>query len=202
MKTKETKHTNEPDGNREAAEAAKAQQLPLSRRILLEVWDWIKILLIAAVAAWLCNHILIVNTVVPSGSMEDTIPKPSRIISLRFSYWFSDPERGDVILFDPPDGGDYYYVKRVIGLPGETVEIRDGRVYIDGAEEPLEEPYVKGSPIGNFGPYQIPEGCYFVMGDNRNNSSDSRHWSNPYVSRDAIHAKAVFGYWPRFFRIE
>lgn len=177
------------------------KEIPLSRRILLEVWDWIKILLIAAIAAWLCNHLLIMNTVVPSGSMEDTIPKPSRIISLRVSYWFSDPERGDVILFDPPDGGDYYYVKRVIGLPGETVEVRDGKVYINDAEEPLDEPYVKGIPTGDFGPYQVPEGYYFVMGDNRNNSSDSRYWNTPYVSRDSIHAKAVFGYWPRIFSI-
>jgi signal peptidase I len=170
--------------------------------ILAEILDWVKIIVSAAVIAWLCNHILIMNTVVPSGSMEDTIPKPSRIISSRISYWFSDPERGDVILFDPPDGSEYCYVKRIIGLPGETVEIRDGLVYINGSDEPLDEPYVKGTPTGDFGPYEVPEDSYFVMGDNRNNSTDSRYWHTPYVSRKAIYAKAIFGYWPSLFWVK
>lgn len=170
--------------------------------ILLEIIDWLKVIITAIIIAWLCNHFLIMNTVVPSGSMEDTIPKPSRIISLRFSYWFSDPDRGDVILFDPPDGGEYCYVKRVIGLPGETIVIRDGRVYINDAEIPLEEHYLKEAPLGDFGPYEVPEGCYFVLGDNRNNSSDSRYWITPYVPRENIHAKAVIGYWPRIFLIK
>ena len=170
-----------------------------SGRVLSEILDWIRILLIAAAGAWLCNHFLIINTQVPSGSMEDTLPKPSRIISSRIHYWFSDPQRGDVILFDPPDGDKYYYVKRVVGLPGETLEIVDGLVYIDGSETPLPEPYLKEAAVGSFGPYKIPEDCYFVMGDNRNHSNDSRYWEHPFVPRKSVHAKAIFGYWPRFF---
>lgn len=191
----------DPGGACEAANTDNSKQTPRSVRILREIVDWIKIFITAAAIAWFCNHVLIMNTVVPSGSMEDTIPKPSRIISLRVSYWFSDPERGDVILFDPPDGSEYCYVKRVIGLPGETILIRDGRVYIDGAERPLEEHYLKEAPLGDFGPYEVPEGCYFVLGDNRNDSSDSRYWNNPYVPRENIYAKAVIGYWPRIFLI-
>lgn len=169
--------------------------------VLSEILDWLRIFFIAAAGAWLCNHLLIMNTQVPTGSMEDTIPKPSRIISSRVHYWFGDPERGDVILFDPPDGDEYYYVKRVVGMPGETLQITDGRVYINGSDVPLDEPYLRETPTGSFGPYVIPEGCYFVMGDNRNHSNDSRYWQNSFVARENIYAKAIFGYWPRLFWI-
>ena len=174
---------------------------PLKEKILSELIDWIKILTIAAIGAWLCNTFLLMNTEIPTGSMEDTIPIGSRIISSRVHYWFSDPERGDVILFEPPDGDIYPYVKRVIGLPGETVTIIDGLVYINDSSEPLDEPYLKEIPVGDFGPYVVPEGCYFVMGDNRNHSNDSRYWNNTFVPRDNVYAKALFSYWPRLFLI-
>ena len=174
---------------------------PLKEKILSELIDWIKILTIAAIGAWLCNTFLLMNTEIPTGSMEVTIPTGSRIISSRVHYWFSDPERGDVILFEPPDGDIYPYVKRVIGLPGETVTIIDGLVYINDSSEPLDEPYLKEIPVGDFGPYVVPEGCYFVMGDNRNHSNDSRYWNNTFVPRDNVYAKALFSYWPRLFLI-
>ena len=174
---------------------------PLKEKILSELIDWIKILTIAAIGAWLCNTFLLMSTEIPTGSMEDTIPTGSRIISSRVHYWFSDPERGDVILFEPPDGDIYPYVKRVIGLPGETVTIIDGLVYINDSSEPLDEPYLKEIPVGDFGPYVVPEGCYFVMGDNRNHSNDSRYWNNTFVPRDNVYAKALFSYWPRLFLI-
>ena len=174
---------------------------PLKEKILSELIDWIKILTIAAIGAWLCNTFLLMNTEIPTGSMEDTIPTGSRIISSRVHYWFSDPERGDVILFEPPDGDIYPYVKRVIGLPGETVTIIDGLVYINDSSGPLDEPYLKEIPVGDFGPYVVPEGCYFVMGDNRNHSNDSRYWNNTFVPRDNVYAKALFSYWPRLFLI-
>jgi len=159
--------------------------------------EWLVILIFAAIGAWLCNSFLLMNTEVPTGSMADTIPKPSRIISSRIHYWFSDPDRGDVVLFDPPFEEQYYYVKRVIGLPGDTITIRDGLVYINNSSQPLDEPYLAEAPRGNFGPYTVPEGCYFMMGDNRNHSNDSRYWDVKYVPRDNIYAKALFVYWPR-----
>ena len=174
---------------------------PLKEKILSELIDWIKILTIAAIGAWLCNTFLLMNTEISTGSMEDTIPTGSRIISSRVHYWLSDPARGDVILFEPPDGDIYPYVKRVIGLPGETVTIIDGLVYINDSSEPLDEPYLKEIPVGDFGPYVVPEGCYFVMGDNRNHSNDSRYWNNTFVPRDNVYAKALFSYWPRLFLI-
>ena len=162
-----------------------------------DIKEWLVILVFAALGAWLCNSFLLMNTEVPTGSMADTIPKPSRIISSRVHYWSADPKRGDVVLFDPPFEEEYYYVKRVIGLPGETVTIRDGLVYINDSTLPLEEPYLADTPRGSFGPYTVPEGCYFVMGDNRNHSNDSRYWDVKYVPRENIYAKALFVYWPR-----
>lgn len=172
------------------------------KKILAEVFDWLKIFLFAAIVAWLCNHFIIMNAIVPSGSMENTIANPSRIISLRFAYWFSDPQRGDVVIFDPPDGDECYYVKRIIGLPGETITIINGDVYVNDSSIPLDEPYLKEPARGSFGPYEIPDGCYFVMGDNRNHSKDARFWDNTYVPRKSIHAKTIFSYWPHFSWIQ
>ena len=97
---------------------------------------------------------------------------------------------------DHPDDPDNILIKRVIGLPGENVRIEDGKVYIDG--EYLEEEYLKEEWVNNAGPYeyQVPEGSYFVMGDNRNASADARFWENTYVTDDLILGKAVFRYWP------
>lgn len=164
--------------------------------------EWIPIFILAAIGAWMCNNFFLMNTQVPTGSMANTIPKPSRIISSRIHFWFDDPERGDVVLFDPPFEEEYYYVKRVIGLPGETVTIRDGLVYINDSTEPLDEPYLAETPRGDFGPYQVPEGCYFMLGDNRNHSNDSRYWNVKYVPRENIYAKALIVYWPKLSLIQ
>ena len=112
------------------------------------------------------------------------------------AYLNSDPERFDIIIFKYPDDETKTFIKRVIGLPGETVEIRDGKVYINGSAEPLDDSFCPEMPTGDFGPYVVPEDSYFVMGDNRENSHDSRYWVNTYVERSAIMGKAVLRYWP------
>ncbi len=165
-----------------------------------ELFSWVRLILISLVLAFLISNFVVVNAVVPTGSMEDTIQVEDRIMALRLTYLFEDPARGDVIIFDPPDGGEDWYVKRIIGLPGDTVEIHDGGVYINGKR--LEEDYVKEATEGVFGPYQVPEGCYFMMGDNRNDSLDSRFWRNPYVRRDQIKGKVLFEYYPRLRWVE
>ena len=127
--------------------------------------------------------------------METTIMTGSRMLGLRTSYWFADPQRGDIIVFKYPDDPKQNFVKRVIGVPGDVVEIIDGVTYVNGEE--LEEPYLNGTPKArDYGPYVVPEKCYFVMGDNRNNSHDSRFWTNTYVPRDYVLGKALFCYWP------
>ena len=105
-----------------------------------------------------------------------------------------DPERFDIVIFKYPDDESVDYLKRIIGLPGETVEIISGKVYING--ELLDEPYLSEEPTGDFGPYQVPEDSYFMLGDNRAVSKDSRYWHNTYVKKEKIIAKAFVMYWP------
>ena len=81
-------------------------------------------------------------------------------------------------------------------MPGETVEIKDGKVYINGSEKPLKDSFTPETPVGDYGPYTVPENSYFVLGDNRNYSRDSRFWNNPYVAEDKILGKAVLRYFP------
>lgn len=179
-----------------------------------EIISWIQIIVAAVIIALVLNNFIIANSRVPTGSMETTIMSKSRVIGSRLSYINSDPKRGDVVIFHFPDDptGKTYYVKRIIGLPGETVDIVDGKVYIDGSDTPLEEPYVNLSvdeefgpftaPEESYGPYMVPEGCYFMLGDNRNNSLDARFWENKYVAKDKIIAKVLFSYFPRIGKIE
>lgn len=162
-----------------------------------EIISWIQIIVAAVIIALVLNNFIIANSRVPSGSMENTIMTGSRVIGSRLSYITKDPERGDVVIFHYPDDPSIYYVKRVIGLPGETVNIIDGKVYINDSETPLDEPYLKEPMEGSWGPYEVPEGCYFMMGDNRNDSRDARFWNNKYVTKDAIIAKVLFCYFPK-----
>ena len=161
-----------------------------------EIWEYVRIVLIVVGAVTLVNQFLIINAVIPSGSMETTIMEGDRIFGNRLAYLNSDPERFDIIIFKYPDDETKTFIKRVIGLPGETVEIRDGKVYINGSAEPLDDSFCPEMPTGDFGPYVVPEDSYFVMGDNRENSHDSRYWVNTYVERSAIMGKAVLRYWP------
>jgi signal peptidase I len=129
--------------------------------------------------------------------MERTIMAGDRVIANRLSYLRQPPERFDVIVFKFPDDESVNYVKRVIGLPGETVELRAGQVYVNGAL--LDEgAYLNGVPTGDYGPFAVPRFSYFVLGDNRVNSHDSKNWRNPYVAENKILGKVLFGYYPEF----
>ena len=169
-----------------------------------EIREWFFILLTAAGIALFLNTFIIANSRVPSNSMETTIMTGDRIIGSRLAYLTSDPERGDVVIFHFPDDptGKIYYVKRVIGLPGETVNVVDGKVYINDSDTPLDEPYLPEPMEGSYGPYTVPEGCYFMMGDNRNNSLDARFWKNRFVEKDKIIAKVLFTYFPKIEKVE
>lgn len=134
---------------------------------------------------------------VMSSSMEPTLEIGQRLIISKIAYFFHEPERGDIIVFDPPHTQQGDFVKRIIGLPGESVEIKEGTVYIhkeDGSILPLDEPYIKEPSTRPFNGATIPENEYFVLGDNRNNSSDSRTgWTVP---RQNIVGKAWLSSWP------
>ena len=162
-----------------------------------EILSWLQILVTAACIAFVLNTFIIANSRVPSGSMENTIMTNDRVIGSRLSYRFSSPDRGDIAIFRFPDDESIYYVKRVIGLPGDTIDIIDGAVYLNGSDTPLEEPYlcqemVPEEPMH----FEVPEDSYFMMGDNRNHSYDARYWMNTYVKRDKLVAKVLFRYWP------
>ena len=169
-----------------------------------EIISWVQILVIASLIAFVLNRFIIANSRVPSASMENTIMTHDRVIGSRLSYYFTDPKRGDIIIFYFPDDitEKTYYVKRIIGMPGETVDIRDGHVYINGSDTPLDEPYIREemeTPVELH--YEVPEGCYFMLGDNRNYSADSRFWHNTYVKREKIVAKVLFRYFPSIGKI-
>ena len=166
------------------------------KKQIKEIFAWIFTIALAVVAAKLINTYVIIKAEVPTGSMEHTIEIDDCILGFQLAYCFASPERGDILIFPWPDNPEITYVKRVIGLPGETVEIKEGFVYIDG--EPIEEPYLKEEMAGEYGPYVVPEGCYFMLGDNRNSSQDSRKWSNTYLKEEDIMAKVLFRYSPEF----
>lgn len=161
-----------------------------------EFLSYLLTVLAAGTVIFILNRTVLVNALVPSESMENTIMTGERLIGFRLAYLKQDPQRYDIVIFKYPDDESQLFVKRVIGLPGETVEIRNGNVYIDGSDTPLDSSFCKEAMVGDFGPYTVPEDSYFVMGDNRNNSLDSRYWKNTFVSRDKIVGKAVFRYWP------
>jgi signal peptidase I len=164
--------------------------------LLEEAISWAKTVVFAVVFALLVNQFVIVNASVPSGSMEDTIQINDRIVAFRLSYLMSDPERYDIVVFRSPDDESKLYVKRVIGLPGEIVEIKNGKIYLNDSDIPLHDDFIKGRAFGNFGPYHVPEGYYFMVGDNRGKSNDSRHWNNSYVEKEKILGKVIFRYFP------
>lgn len=161
-----------------------------------EILDWVKVILAALAISFILNNFVIVNAQVPTGSMEDTVMTHDRVFAFRLSYLFSEPQRGDIVIFHLPDDESQNYLKRIIGLPGETIEIKDGKVYINNSEEPLQEDYLKEEPYGDYGPYEVPENCYFMLGDNRNISLDSRYWEHTYVSKDKIMGKVILRYYP------
>ncbi|MBC9783380.1 signal peptidase I [Heliobacterium chlorum] len=148
--------------------------------------------LIAVVLAFVIRFFLFQPFYIPSGSMEPTLMPLDRIIVSKVNYYFSEPKRGDIIVFRYPLDESRDFVKRVIALGGETVEIRNNQLYVNG--EKISEPYLPPLKMEDFGPKAVPEGQLFVMGDNRNHSDDSRRWG--FVPRNNIIGKAVFLYWP------
>jgi signal peptidase I len=169
-----------------------------------EILSWIEIIVVAALIAFCLNTFIIANSRVPSASMENTIMTGDRVIGSRLTYkFFTDPKRGDIIIFKWPDDEKILFVKRIIGMPGDTVEIRNNHVYLNGSSEPLDEPYLKEPMKRNENlTFTVPENAYFCMGDNRNNSADARYWKNTFVYRNKIISKVEFRYFPGFKKLK
>ena len=124
-------------------------------------------------------------------SMEPSLHDGQYLIASKVTYWLHPPERGDIVVLQPPTGGEIPYIKRVIGLPNDRVEIQGGRVWVNGIA--LNEPYISGPPSYRK-EINVQAETYFVLGDNRNNSSDSHSWG--LLPADNVIGKAVFTYWP------
>ena len=154
----------------------------------------IEVIVVFLIALFLTN-VVIVNAKVPSSSMEPTIMTGDRLIGDRLFYK-GDLERYDVVIFRYPDDERQLFIKRIIGLPGDEVEAKDGDIYINGTLDTRAQKMAAERLNSDFGPYSVPSGHYFVMGDNRNHSLDSRFWNDPFVSEDEIIGRAVFIYFP------
>ena len=133
------------------------------------------------------------SCMVDGDSMLNTLHHQDRVIVWNLFY---KPDYGDIVVIHDNDNLNKPIVKRVIGLPGETVEIKNGAVFIDG--DPIKETYLKEPMRGEYGPYVVPEGSYFMLGDNRNSSQDSRKWKNTFLKEEDIMAKVLFRYSPSF----
>ena len=159
-------------------------------------------LLIVLVMTFLVVTYVGQRTKVSGASMEPTLSDGDNLLVDKISYRFQEPERFDIIVFPFQYQEDTYYIKRIIGMPGEVVQIdAEGKIYIDG--EVLAESYgkevIRPENIGLASePIVLEEDEYFVMGDNRNGSYDSRYWSHKFVSKDKIVGKAMIRYYPEF----
>ncbi len=178
------------DDNTENTEKAKSKKKFNIKAVINNILS----LLLCLVVAAAINTFLIINAKIPTPSMESTIMTGDRVFGNRLAYLFDDPEKGDVVVFFAPDAPDVKYVKRVIGAPGDKVEIVEGKLYVN--DELLDEPYLNEEMVGSFGVYNVPEDNYLMLGDNRNHSWDARYWVNTYVPKDAILGEAVVTYYP------
>jgi signal peptidase I len=150
------------------------------------------ITVILAVFIFFAIRFTIQSAIVVGYSMEPSFNDGERLIVGKVAYSFQSPQRGDVIILRPPNNLEEDYIKRIIGLPGDTAEVKNGAVYINGVR--LNEPYIKAAPTYTMAPLVVPDGNYFVMGDNRNHSNDSHTgWTVP---REDIIGKAWLAIWP------
>ena len=180
---------------------------PAGKNVLSSLREYGEALLWALAFALIIRAFLVQAYTIPSGSMLQTVQIGDFVLVNKFvygvkipftdSYLFrgSDPERGDIIVFKYPKDTDTDYIKRIVGLPGDVLQMKNKKLYRNG--EPVQEDYIQQTAAwtayDNFGPIKVPADSYFVLGDNRDNSLDSRDWG--FVPRGYIHGKAWRLYW-------
>ena len=159
--------------------------------------EYVVLILVAFCIATVVKIFILDSRIVPTTSMYPTVFANDRVLVNKFIYRFSDVERQDIIVFTPNDSiaEKKDLLKRVIGLPGDRVKIENGQVYINGAVLD-ESAYDQDIPRYTFGEVTVPEGCLFVMGDNRNHSTDSRDIQLGPIDTDYILGRAVLALWP------
>lgn len=162
-------------------------------------WENFQILFVALILALLVRSYVAEPRFIPSDSMVPTLHVGDRLVVEKISYRLHPPEFGDIIVFDPPPqlqelgyAKDQAFIKRIIGKPGQTIEVKGGKVFVNG--QALQEAYIAEKPKYNMLPVEVPEDSYFVMGDNRNNSNDSHVWG--FLPKDFILGRAWFRFYP------
>lgn len=166
-----------------------------SKSLLMKIVDTLKPAFVLCTIIFIVFKLIIMNGFIPSESMEPTLNVGDGIIVNRLSYVSASPSRGDVIVFDSEEYSGEYLIKRVVGLPGDVIDLKGGCVYINGCK--LIEDYAYGLTLPSLSEvshYEVPEDSVFLLGDNREFSADSRWWENPYVSYDDIIGKASLQY--------
>ena len=172
-----------------ANQAAKETEKKSLKR---EIFEWIMVFVVAAAMAFVVRTFIFEPVRVDGASMMDTLVDGEYMIATKYDYLFSDPDRFDVVICNYPNTTDgMYRVKRVVGMPGETIQLLGGQLYVDG--EHVEQNFDMHSVTESFGPFTVPEDHYFVIGDNRNNSKDSRSIMVGPLKRSEIkgHVRAV-----------
>ncbi|MBQ1509774.1 MAG: signal peptidase I [Selenomonadaceae bacterium] len=159
-----------------------------------EAKDWIVSILVAVVLAFFIRQFIVELYIVDGPSMRPTLQSGERLVVNKFIYRFRPPEKGEVLVFRYPRDPSRDFIKRVIAVPGDSIEIKEGRVYVN--DQLLNEPYILEKTRSEYPRATVPPGTIFVMGDNRNNSEDSRFVDVGFVPYDLIKGKAVLVFWP------
>ena len=157
------------------------------------IWEALEVIVIAVVMAIVLKAFIVEMYWVPSESMVPTIMVKDHVVVTKFNYWLREPERGEIVVFESPVEKNKNLIKRLIGVPGDTIEFKDNVLYING--EQVQEDYLSDEVFtADYGPIIVPEEMYFMCGDNRQRSYDSRSWG--FVSKEQIIGKGVAIYWP------
>ncbi|MCM8781640.1 MAG: signal peptidase I [Candidatus Omnitrophica bacterium] len=175
-------------------------KIKLNKKVRQEIREWSESIIIAFILAMIIRTYVVQAFKIPSGSMKPTFLEGDRILVNKFIYRFKEPQRGDIVVFKYPEDKKKDFVKRLIARGGETLEIKDGNIYIN--DKLVENPYVmRGFYYYNRGDYgglnqqiKVPPDSYYVLGDNSASSRDSRYWG--FVPKKNLLGKAVLIYWP------
>ena len=174
----------------------------LDPQVPVQTWwqqhgETIRIFVLALAIAFLLRTFIVEPRFIPSGSMEPTLQVGDRILVDKISQYWQEPQRGDILIFYPPkspaiDDTSKAYIKRLIGLEGDRIAVRDGKVYRNG--EALNESYIAEAPNYRMRPVTVPKGHYWMMGDNRNHSNDSHIWG--FLPKENLIGKATIRFFP------
>jgi signal peptidase I len=163
-------------------------------RLVRSILEFVGIVAAAIIIAYFMQAFVAKPFEIPTGSMEPTLVPGDRVLVNRLAYKYGDIQRGDIIVFKSPNDPNVDFIKRVIAIGGDSIEVRKGQVLVNG--EPQVEDYVHVNDVSTFHYNLVPQGMLFVMGDNRTDSQDSRLWKVPWLPEESVIGKAFMIYWP------